>query len=191
MKFIAVCVKIIWKEGKQWTAVMGDLGMFQIGEKVMYGVHGVCLVAAQEVKQVAHKTVTYLVLEPLGKDSARYLVPVQNPAALAKLRRMLSREELYGMLESQEVKAGLWVEQENLRKQSYRELISGTDTFALMQAIYAAYRHREAQAAARKKLHQCDENFLRDAEKVLVEEIAQVLDLTQSEAKQLLRSKLQ
>lgn len=170
---------------------MGDWNMFQIGEKVMYGVHGVCLVAAQEIKQVDRKPVTYLVLEPIGKDSARYLVPTQNPAALAKLRRMLSREELYGMLESQEVKAGLWIEPENQRKQSYRELISGTDTFALLQAIYAAYRHRETQTAARKKFHQCDENFLRDAEKILVEEIAQVLKLPQSEAKQLLRSKLQ
>ena len=170
---------------------MGELGMYQIGEKVMYGVHGVCLVAAQEVKQLDRKSVSYLVLEPIGKNHTRYLIPAQNPAALAKLRRMLSREELYDMLESQEVKRGLWVEQENQRKQRYRELISGTDTLALMQAICAAYRHREAQAAARRKLHLCDENFLRDAEKILVEEMTQVLNLTQIEATQLLRSKLQ
>ena len=165
--------------------------MFQIGEKVMYGVHGVCLIAAQEQKQVDGKTVAYLVLEPINKDGARYLVPAQNPAALAKLRRILSQEELHGMLESRKVKDGLWIAQENLRKQRYRELISGTDTFALMQAICAAYRHKEEQAAARKKLHLCDENFLRDAEKILIEEIEQVLSLTQNEAKQLLRSKLQ
>ena len=164
---------------------MGELGMYQIGEKVMYGVHGVCLVAAQEVKQLDRKSVAYLVLEPIGKNHTRYLVPAQNPAALAKLRRMLSREELYDMLESQEVKRGLWVEQENQRKQRYRELISGTDTLALMQAICAAYRHREAQTAARRKLHLCD------AEKILVEENMQVLNLTQMEATQLLRSKLQ
>ena len=37
---------------------MGELGMYQIGEKVMYGVHGVCLVAAQEVKQLDRKSVS-------------------------------------------------------------------------------------------------------------------------------------
>ena len=57
--------------------------------------------------------------------------------------------------------------------------------------VLAAYRHREAQTASRRKLHLCDENFLRDAEKILVEEIMQVLNLTQMEATQLLRSKLQ
>ena len=164
--------------------------MYQVGDKVVYGIHGVCMVVDQEERLIDRKRVTYLALEPVGQGGSRYLVPTHNEAAMAKLRHMLTREELEALMDSEEILADGWIKDENLRKQTYRELISSGDRARLMQMVRTLYRHRKAQAAAGKKCHLCDENFLRDAEKLLIGEFSVVLDVDPEQAKQYIRSKL-
>ncbi len=164
--------------------------MYQVGEQVVYGIHGVCRVADREERVIDRKRVTYLVLEPVGQEGARYLVPTHNASAMGKVRQMLTRESLTAMLESEEVCADGWIRDENQRKQTYRELIGSGDRAKLMQMVRTLYRHKAAQAAAGRKVHMCDDNFLRDAEKLLSVEVAVVMDLEPDQAKQFLRTKL-
>lgn len=164
--------------------------MFQIGDKVVYGVHGVCNVVDQEERIIDRKKVTYLALEPVGQGGSRYLVPTHNAAAMSKLKHMLSRQEMDALVCSEEVRADSWIPDENLRKQTYRELISGGDRAKLMRMVRTLYRHKAAQAAAGKKCHLCDENFLRDAEKLLVGEVSIVMDMTSEQAKSYLKEHL-
>ena len=56
--------------------------------------------------------------------------------------------------------------------------------------VCSLYRYRDAQVASGKKFHQCDDNFLRDAEKLLASEIALVLEMPPEEAKVYLREQL-
>ncbi|MDO5153656.1 MAG: CarD family transcriptional regulator [Eubacteriales bacterium] len=164
--------------------------MYQVGDTVVYGIHGVCRVVDQEERLVDRKRLTYLALEPVGQDGSKFLVPTQNAAAMAKLRRMLSREELETMLESEEVRADGWIKDENQRKQAYRELINSGDRTKLMCMVRTLYRHKAAQAAAGRKCHICDENFLRDAEKLLTSEISIVLNMESDQVRKYIRERL-
>jgi len=164
--------------------------MYQAGDKVIYGIHGVCIVADLEKKTVDGKQVTYLVLEPPGQPGSRFLVPTHNTAAMGKVRPMLSREELEDLLSSDAVKQDAWISEEGRRKQHYRELITGSDRQLLAQMVCSLYRYRRAQTAAGKRIHMCDENFLRDAEKLLSGEIAVTLEIPSGEALKYLRNKL-
>lgn len=164
--------------------------MYQVGDQVVYGMHGVCCVLEEEKKTVDRKVVTYLVLEPVGQAGSRFLVPTHNAVAMGKIRPMLTKEELDAMLSSPEVRADGWVKDESQRKQLYRELIGSCDRVRLAQMVRTLHRHRTAQAAAGRKVHLCDDNFLRDAEKLLVSEAAVVLGYDQDMAKQYIRSKL-
>lgn len=164
--------------------------MYQIGEKVVYGAHGVCSVADREERMIDRKKRIYLVLEPVGQEGSRYLVPTHNEAAMAKISPMLSARELETLIRSGEVRSEGWIRDENRRKQTYRELIGSGDRVKLMQMVHALYGHKAAQAAAGKKVHLCDDNFLRDAEKLLAGECAIVLGLAPDEAKQYIRSHL-
>ena len=67
--------------------------MYQIGDYVVYGIHGVCRIVETEERTVDRKQVSYFVLEPVEQSGARYLIPMHNHAALDKLRPVLSREE--------------------------------------------------------------------------------------------------
>lgn len=164
--------------------------MFQVGDRVVYGIHGVCDVTEQEVRMVDRKRVTYLVLEPLGQPGSRYLVPTHNAAAMGKLRKMLTKEEMEVLLLSDAVRMDCWIRDENLRKQTYRELIGSGDRQKLMGMVHTLYRHKAEQAAAGRKVHLCDDNFLRDAEKLLISEVSIVMELEPEQAKEFVRSKL-
>lgn len=164
--------------------------MFQIGDRVLYGIHGICRVTAQEEQRVDKKRVSYLVLEPEGQPGARYLVPTHNAAAMGKLHEMLSREELECLLSSENVRTDGWISDENRRKEAYRELITAGDRIKLLQMVHALYLHKTSQLAAGRKVHLCDDNFLRDAEKLLCSEIAAVMQLEPDDAKRYLREKL-
>lgn len=164
--------------------------MYQIGDQVVYGIHGVCRIADQEKRTVERKTVTYLVLEPVGQEGSRYLVPTHNEIAMGKLRPMLVPEELENLIRSKEVRTDGWIRDENARKQTYRELISSGDRAALMKMVHTIYRHKKAQTEAGKRVHLADESFLRDAEKLLVSEISVIMKISQDEARIYLRDNL-
>ena len=155
--------------------------MFQIGDQVVYGIHGICRIVDLAERTVDRKKIPYFVLEPADQPGAQFFVPSQNPAALAKLRRVLDRQELDALLASQEVRQDCWIADENRRKQRYRELISGGDRVALLQMIGALHRHKKEQAEAGRKFHLCDENFLRDAERLLNAEFSLILGIQPSE----------
>ncbi len=151
--------------------------MFQTGERVVYGVHGICTITGQEQRTVDQKKVTYFVLEPMEQTNSRYFVPAHNPAALQKIRPVLKKEELHALLCSKEVRQDVWITDENQRKQYYRELIVSGDRLALLQMIRSLHKHKQEQMAQGRKFHLCDENFLRDAQKLLDGEFACILEI--------------
>lgn len=151
--------------------------MYEIGEKVLYGIHGVCRISDREERMVDRVKRQYLVLEPVDQTGAKFYVPTHNEAALAKLRPLLTRKALEELLRSEDVKQDAWIADENVRKQSYRELISSGDRTALIRMVGALHRHKLEQIEAGRKFHLCDENFLRDAEKLLSAEFSMVLGI--------------
>lgn len=164
--------------------------MFQTGAYVVYGVHGVCRVVGTEKQLVNRKRTEYLVLEPLTQNESRYYLPTGNPTAMAKLKQILSADELRSLLSSDEIRKDCWIRDENQRKQHYRDLVSGGDRTSILQMVGSLYRYRDEQFAAGRKFHQCDDNFLRDAEKLLSSEISLVLDMTPEQARDYLRDQL-
>ena len=155
----------------------GALDMYEIGEKVLYGIHGICRVSDTEERMVDRVKRQYLVLEPVDQAGAKFYVPTHNAAALAKLRPLLTREALEELLRSEEARQDSWIADENERKQSYRELINSGDRVALIRMVGSLHRHKQEQIEAGRKFHQSDENFLRDAEKLLSAEFSTVLGI--------------
>lgn len=152
--------------------------MYQIGDNVIYGVHGVCKIVDTEERVVDRKKVSYLVLQPVEQNGARFLVPSQNPAAMAKLSPVMTKEELDALLRSPDVCRDCWIEDENLRKQHYRTLITSGDRTSLLCMVRTLHIRRLSLKAAGRKFHLCDENFLRDAQKLLEGEFSLILGIT-------------
>ena len=155
--------------------------MYEIGESVLYGIHGVCTVTGIERLRFGKDSAKYYVLEPKDQPGAKFYVPTENEAAVAKLRALMCREELLELLHSEQVRSYPWIADENLRKIRFRELMTSGDRAQIMGMIGSLHRHRQEQLAAGRKFHQSDENFLNDAQKLLNYEFALVFDLDPGE----------
>ena len=164
--------------------------MYQSGTYVIYGIQGVCRVIGTELQRVNRNEVEYLVLEPLEKAESRFLLPTGNPAAMAKLQKVLTRQEMTEILTSECIHEGIWIPDDGQRKQRYRELVAAGDRISLLQMLACIYRHKEEQLANGRKIHQCDDNFMRDSEKLLAMEVALVMEMSNEEARAYLRQRL-
>lgn len=153
--------------------------MYRVSQMVVYGVHGVCRILELEEKTVDHKCVTYYVLEPVAQPGTRYYIPSHNAAAMAKLRPLTDPARMQALLGS-DAGEQAWIPDENQRKQHYRGLIASADAAQLIGMIRCLERHKQSQAQLGRKLHLCDENFLRDAKRVLASEISLVLGIEES-----------
>ena len=151
--------------------------VYQIGDRVVYGVHGVCQIVDLQVQSVNRKKVEYLVLQPISQTGSSFFVPSQSEAALSKLRPIMSKEQIDTLLSSQNACEDAWIVDENQRKQYYRQLIVEARCDALLSMIRALHIHKDEQLNSGKKFHVTDANFLRDAEKVVFSEFSVVLGI--------------
>ena len=103
--------------------------MYQVSQLVVYGVHGVCRITHMEERRVDRQMVNYFVLEPLSQPGSQYLIPCGNPAALAKMRPLLEKQQLLALLRG-DLNEEPWIPNENLRKQYYRQILNSGDCVA-------------------------------------------------------------
>ena len=154
----------------------GVIFMYSIGQQVLYGSHGVCRISAVERMSFGGKKSNFYVLEPDSQPGTKFYVPMDNAAAVSKMRPLMTRQELLSLLHSEEVRQYPWISDENHRNLRFRELITSGDRMHLMGMICAIHRHKKAQCALGRRLHQADENFLKDAQNLLHAEFALVFD---------------
>ena len=113
--------------------------MYQVGQLVVYGIHGVCRISQVQDRVVDRVSRRYLVLEPVNRGGSQYFVPMHNPTAMQKLSPLLSPEELTTLLSSERARTDCWIVDENRRKQFYREL-SGSGRRAVESGCTSATR---------------------------------------------------
>lgn len=165
--------------------------MYKVSDQVLYGIHGICNIIAMEERKVDKQKKMFFVLEPVDHPGARFYVPAQNQAAMAKLRKLMTAQELDALLHSDAVREDCWIADESRRKLYYRDLINSGDRAALLSMVGSLHRHKAAQAAAGRKFHLCDENFLRDAEKLLSAEFSLVLKMDPKDVGAYIKESLQ
>lgn len=150
---------------------------FQCGDQVRYGSHGLChIIGIEKMKSHCGYT-SYYVLQPCVQSDSRYYVPVHNDAAVSKLSRALTKEEVYSLLSKVANAEDQWIEDEVLRKQKCKELLTGNDREALLKMVRSIFAYRNKQLDSGKRLHMADEGFLKDAQKLLEDEFSSALTI--------------
>ncbi len=155
--------------------------MYKVGDIVIYKSEGVCRVSDIEVKTFRDKEIEYYVLKPVYKENSEIFVPKNNIELVSKMRQVLTREEIINLIKSMPDEDDIWIENENQRKEEYKQLIASGDRTKLIRLIKTLFNHKQKQKEAGKKLHITDDRLLKDAEKVLYDEFAYVLNISQNQ----------
>jgi len=155
--------------------------MYKIGTTVIYRSEGVCRITDITVKRFRDKKIEYYVLKPVYKENSEIFVPKDNLELVGKMKRVMTKEEIYSLINNMPNEESIWIANENDRKEKYKEILVRGDRTELVQLIKTLYVHKQNQKQVGKKLHLADERFLKDAERMLYDEFAFVLDITPSQ----------
>ena len=93
------------------------------------------------------------------------------------MKPILTKSQIDTLLQSPEVGRDIWIEDENQRKLHYAQLLTGSSRAALISMVKTLRKQKQIQHSKGRKFHACDENFLRDAEKLLSSEFSLVLEI--------------
>ncbi len=151
--------------------------MFQVNDVIIYGAQGVCRIVGAEEKTVNGRPKVYYVLKPIKEQGATIFAPTDNEHVLKKMRRLLTKEEIHSLIDSMSSEKPEWLENENARRERYKNILAGGEHRALIQMLKAIYAHKQEREAVGKRLHLSDERFFKDAEQILYNEFQYVLDL--------------
>ena len=164
--------------------------MAEIGEIVLYGAEGVCRVSEISRIKVGHKREEYYVLHPIHREGATVFVPLNNAALLAKMRPLLTKTEIEALMEQVAGEEPLWIEDATERKAEYQRILQGMERLELLRMIRGMYLRRELLRHRGKYLRASDEQMLRDAEKILHDELALVLEIERREVPEYIRRRM-
>ena len=156
--------------------------MFQVKDVILYGTQGVCEITGTEEKSVGGKKRTYFILKPVSDKGSTVFVPTDNELALRKMRRLLTGEEIHRLIDSLPEEGGLWIDNENERRELFKSVLSEGDPRELIRMVKAIHLHKTRREAEGKRLHMSDERFFKDAEQVLCNEFQYVLGIGDKES---------
>ena len=162
--------------------------MFSIGETIVYGCEGVCVIERLEEMKVGRDRAQYYVLRPVSRNTSTLFVPANNAQLLQKMRPVLTKEELHALLTKTAHAQGEWIEDAAQRKTVFQSLLSCGERENILLMLRLVHLQRQALAQKGKHLRTADEQFLRDAEKLFRDEFAYVLQIPQGQVNDYVRS---
>lgn len=154
--------------------------MYQIGETVLYGSEGIC-----KITDIVSRTINkqkrsyYLLTSPANK--IKILVPLDNQLSLSKIRSALTKDEIYKLIKSMPDNETISINDKNIRKKKYNEIIVKGDHKQLVKLIKTLYLKKQELQKQGKKFHLQDDYLLQAAEKMLFQEFSYTLAISPEE----------
>ncbi len=149
--------------------------MYNVGDVVLYTTYGICRVT-DIIKRVFNGNETnYYVLNPLTESKTELTVPVDNPMTIARLHPLLEASEIERIIEAVPYLEVYWIENENQRKKEFADTIKSGNRLDTLKMIKSIKAHKLSLKDKSRKLHACDEQCMRDAQKLIVDEFSYVL----------------
>ncbi len=155
--------------------------MFSVGQNVLYGTNGVCVINDITEKKVGKISMEYYVLKPLGANSSTLFVPTKNEQLVKRIRGVLTKDEIDSIL-ADLPEAGEWNDNKQERSEEFKNTISNGECVELIRMIRLIKSHSELISRSGRRLHMSDERYLKEAEKMVSEEISFALGVDRQTA---------
>ena len=165
---------------------------FKQDECVVYKSAGVCRVLGIETQSMdGENEVLYYKLKPIADANSTYYIPVAS--ASEKLRRLLTKKEVLELIDTMPKEApdeDIWSENRRERREMYTQILKGDDQKALIQLLSSLYFRKQSSEANGRRFSSMDESVMKNAENLMLQEFATVLDLKLEEVQKLISERL-
>lgn len=164
--------------------------MFKKGEYIIYGNTGVCSVTDVTTMNFngIPKDKPYYVLKPYYEKEGVIYTPVDNNKTL--MRKVITSEEAGVLIEELEDIEELWVENDKLREEKYKECIRSCDCREWVRVIKTLYRRKKERTEQGKKITVTDDRYFKIAEECLFSELSVSLGMPKDEVRDFMVEKM-
>lgn len=158
--------------------------MFNVGDKVVYPMHGAGIIEAIENREILGKTKEYYVLRmPIG--DMKLMIPVSTVED-AGLRQVIDTETVQLVLEKLRQKRAVSTANWNRRYRANLEKLKTGDVFAIAEVVRSLVGRDQE-----KGLSTCERKMLDTARQILISELALARDLDQDGAMNLITKSME
>lgn len=163
--------------------------MIRINDYVNYSTHGICKVEDIAEMQFSDNVGKreYYILCPVFQQKTKLYVPTDNPAAVQRMRRLLSSQEIDQIILSAKNQNMPWIPNYKERKIQFDEIMSRRDEGELLLLISCLYLRSHDQE---KRLTSGDLQILKKAEHVIEQEFAFLLNISPQKVGNYIQEKL-
>lgn len=165
--------------------------MYEIGDYIVYGRNGVCKV--EEIGPLklsgTDRDKIYYTLQPVYSKSSTVYTPVDNDKII--MRRVLTEEEAQQLIDEIPSIELLWIENDKIREQKYKETINKYDCREWVRVIKTLYVRRQERISEKKPITNTDEKYLQAAEDYLYGELSIPLGIPKENMEEFISARLE
>lgn len=165
--------------------------MFKVGEYIVYGCKGVCLI--EEITHIdipgSNKDRLYYVLAPYGDGKGKIYAPTDNEKVT--MRKVITKSEAEQLIKEMPSIEELWVTDEKKRELKYKEALKTCRLPSLDQHHQNTILPKTAENCTGKKITSLDERYLKATENELYSELSLTLGIPKNEMERYINERLE
>ncbi|GAA0472129.1 CarD family transcriptional regulator [Alkalibacillus silvisoli] len=164
--------------------------MLNIGDLIIYTSHGICRIDDISSMKINGVTKKYYVLHPIENDQQQLTInaPVDNDKI--KMMKLINKDEAEKILESFDKEGAEWIDNPNLRSQTYKKVVNSGDRFDIAKVVNTLIKKKHELESNGKKFYEQDHKHLTNIQDILFKELALALDLSTDEIHQKINKRL-
>ena len=163
--------------------------MYNINDIVVYGTEGICKITGITEMKFGGERSEYYILAPIDKSENTVYVPKNNEKVLKRMRRILSKSDAQDLIDSLPLTPMAWIPNDRERQSAYKNIMLCGDPKEVFSMVSSLYTKQLEQLSIGKKLHASDERFLRDAERMMLNELSYAMEMDSRDLLRIIVSK--
>lgn len=164
--------------------------MFKTNDMVLYGSEGVCEIEGKTEREFKGEQVEYYILKPIDNVNSTIFIPTQNEDLVKRMKMIMTECEIEEMIENVSEENLKWTLHDNSRRDMFKSIIKSGDRSELLRLIRTIHMKQEELKDNGKRLHVVDLGLFKEAQKMLHDEMAYVLEIESEDVSAYISSKM-
>ena len=155
-----------------------------VNDIVVYGTTGVCRVDGLTDVKMGREIKQYYVLTPIANASAAVYLPADNEQLAERIHTPLTKAQVEDIINTLPRDKEIWSNNPAERVHLFADALKSGDRGQILLTVRTLILRRRALSAAGKKLHITDERALRDAQRLIFDEVAYAMGIVLDQAEE-------
>ena len=163
--------------------------MFNVDDYIMYGKTGVCkVVDITNEKFINGEKRKYYILSPIYNNDTVIKIPLDNDKV--PMRKVISKGDMTSLINDIPNMEILWIDDEKKRIAQFETMLKSGQCEELIKLIKSIKFSKKYARSIGKKLEKPDRDIMKEAERLLTEEFAIILNVYPNEASSYILSQI-